>query len=34
VVGPPMVLVIGLDLYGLQALGDEVSMLSSPIAHA
>jgi hypothetical protein len=29
-----MVLVLGLDLHGFRALGDEVPVLTTPVAHA
>jgi hypothetical protein len=34
VVGPRTVLVLALNLHGLQALSDKVPVLHSPIAHA
>jgi hypothetical protein len=34
VVGPRTVLVLGLDLHGFRALGDEVPVLPALVAHA
>jgi hypothetical protein len=34
VVGPQTVLVLGLDLHGFHALGDEVPMVPTSVAHA